>query len=90
MGGNTLGFEYPAFLVDEERNKLYDDNLDLVVGVVSKYTGRGVSLSELFRAGREGLAEAANKYSFTDETEYEFKHFAMYYIRKHVQRAMGR
>ena len=33
---------------------------------------------------------AANKYSFTDETEYEFKHFAMYYIRKHVQRAMGR
>ena len=85
-GGNTLGFEYPAFLVEEERFKLYDENLDLVIKILEKYLGRGTSLSDLFRAGREGLEVAAAKYNF--DGGYDFRNFASFFIRKHIQMEM--
>lgn len=85
MGGNTLGFEYPAFLVDEEQRKLYQNGKRYVRDVAMKYSDRGVPWGTLTQAGCEGLAIAVEKF----QHNVEFKYYAEWYIRQSIMKCFN-
>jgi DNA-directed RNA polymerase sigma subunit (sigma70/sigma32) len=70
--------------MEAEREKLFSDNLALVPEVAGSYADRGVPIVDLIWVGAQGLHEAAEKFNFNGN--YQFKYYAMHYIRRHVMR----
>lgn len=45
-------------------------NMRFIVSLAAQYQGKGLSLDELINSGREGIANAAEKYESTDESTF--------------------
>ena len=68
-------------------NKLIEHNLKLVVSIAKKYTGQGLSLSDLIQLGNEGLMIAAKK--FNPAKECRFSTYATWWIRQGITRGLA-
>mgnify|MGYP002708442251 CR=1 FL=1 len=90
---------YPILTQEEEYNyateyqrtknmqiayKLITSHLRLVVKVVSKYRGYGLSLSEMISEGNLGLLYAVDK--FEPEKGFRFSTYALWWIKASVQK----
>jgi len=66
----------------DEMKKLVKYNERFVVSVARQYQNRGLSLEELIKAGREGLAKAALKYDAS--RGFKFIAYAVWWIRREI------
>ena len=71
----------------DELKKLIKYNEWVVVSVAIQYQNKGLSLEELLKAGREGLAKAALKYDAS--RGFKFVAFAVWWIRREILIAIG-
>ena len=71
----------------DEMKKLVKYNERFVVSVARQYQNRGLSLEELIKAGREGLAKAALKYDAS--RGFKFIAYAVWWIRRDILAAIG-
>ena len=71
----------------DELKKLIKYNEWFVVSVARLYQNKGLSLEELLKAGREGLAKAALKYDAS--RGFSFIAFAVWWIRREILIAIG-
>ena len=71
----------------DEMKKLVKCNERIVLSVARLYQNKGLSLEELLKAGREGLAKAALKYDAT--RGFKFIAFAVWWIRREILIAIG-
>ena len=71
----------------DELKKLIKYNERFVVSVAIQYQNKGLSLEELLKAGREGLAKAALKYDAS--RGFKFVAFAVWWIRREILIAIG-
>ena len=71
----------------DELKKLIKYNERFVVSVARLYQNKGLSLEELLKAGREGLAKAALKYDAS--RGFSFIAFAVWWIRREILIAIG-
>ena len=71
----------------DEMKKLTKHNERFVVSVARQYQNKGLSLEELQKAGRAGLAKAALKYDAT--RGFKFVAFAVWWVRREILIAIG-
>lgn len=71
----------------EARRRLTESGLHLVVSVAGKYSGHGVSLSELIERGNAGLTGAVEKFDPT--RGYSFSTYAGWWIRRAITSAIS-
>jgi len=71
----------------EARRELTEANLRLVVFVVKRFTGMGLSFTDLIQEGNIGLMRAVEKYDYTRENR--FATYAVHWIRQSVIRAIA-
>ena len=71
----------------DEMKKLVKCNERFVLSVARQYQNRGLSIEELLKAGREGLAKAALKYDAS--RGFSFIAFAVWWIRREILIAIG-
>lgn len=66
----------------DARNRLLEANLKFVFDVAKRYTGRGVSISDLISEGNMGLIKAYEKF---DETkDVKFISYAVWWIKQSI------
>ncbi len=68
------------------RARLIERNLRLVVSVAKKYRGMGLPFEDLIQEGNLGLMKATEK--FDPDRGYRFATYAIWWIRRAVQRAV--
>lgn len=70
----------------EAAKKLVNSNLKLVVKIAKKYTGRGLSLTDLIEEGNLGIMKAAERYNY--KRGIKFTTYACWWINQSIMRAI--
>ncbi|MDA8079873.1 MAG: RNA polymerase sigma factor RpoD [Nitrospiraceae bacterium] len=73
--------------IREAKDALIEANLRLVISVVKKYIGRGLSFSDLIQEGNVGLMRAVDKFEY--RRGYKFSTYATWWIRQAITRAIA-
>ena len=73
---------------EKAKNELLEANLKFVFDIAKRYTGRGVSISELISEGNMGLIKAVEKFDETQDVK--FISYAVWWIRHSMLDAIKR
>ena len=76
-------------LITQNRNKVIEVNLRLLVSIAKKFMNRGLSLLELIQEGNTGLMTAVEKFVDLYKRGYKFSTYATWWIRQTLTRATG-
>ncbi len=79
-----LAVKYKKEKKQDAAHKLINSHLRLVVKVVAKYRGYGISMSELISEGNLGLMYALEK--FEPEQGFRFSTYALWWIKASIQK----
>ncbi len=76
-------------LITQNRSKVIEANLRLLVSIAKKFMNRGLSLLELIQEGNTGLMTAVEKFVDLYKRGYKFSTYATWWIRQTLTRATG-
>ena len=71
----------------EQRTKVVESNLRLVISIVKKYMNRGLSFLDLIQEGNTGLMKAVEKFEW--RRDLKFSTYATWWIRQAATRAIA-
>ena len=74
-------------LITQNRSKVIEANLRLLVSIAKKFMNRGLSLLELIQEGNTGLMTAVEKFVDLYKRGYKFSTYATWWIRQTLTRA---
>jgi RNA polymerase primary sigma factor len=72
---------------EDAKERLICCNLRIVVYIAKKFSGQGLSLSELINAGNEGLIHATTK--FDERKGYRFNTYSVWWIKRAIHEAIN-